>query len=162
MCPVIQPLWQSVSPSFPPSKNPSPIYFSTVNFFADPYAVKELLAPSEPLPGIPLDRFLLLPLDITTSHKLPFGVYMERVDPTFDSSKRPSLESGKSPLVHFTSSFLERTREVMLDFGVDAMELHDIVAVWCAIQNPPVADESGMPQLGEGWKAIKRVFDIER
>lgn len=66
--------------------------------------------------------------------------------------------------MHFTSSFLERTREVMVEFGKDAMELHDIVAVWCAIDNPPVADEvpGAPPALQHGWKAAQRRFDIER
>lgn len=46
----------------------------------------------------------------------------------------------------------------MLEFGKDAMELHDIVAVWCAMQNPSTYDN----RLAEGWVARKRVFDIER
>lgn len=48
----------------------------------------------------------------------------------------------------------------MLSFGKDAMELHDIVAVWCAIMNPP--SEDPVMVLGEGWKMVKRLFDIER
>jgi predicted membrane-bound mannosyltransferase len=83
--------------------------------------VKELLM--QPDKGIPLDRFLLMPLDITTPHELPFPTYQERVDSTFVSTAKPSVASEKCPLVHFTSSFLERTREVMLEFGKDAMEV---------------------------------------
>ncbi|KAF8070328.1 Inosine/uridine-preferring nucleoside hydrolase domain-containing protein [Lyophyllum atratum] len=124
-------------------------------FFADPYAVKDLLLSSEPRLGLPLDRFILLPLDVTTPHELPFPKYKEEIDPTFDSSAIPSLPVGKSPLVHFTSSVLERTREIMLKFGKDAMELHDIVAVWYAIENPPGLD---LPT----WRTRTRVFDIER
>ncbi|KAG5724500.1 hypothetical protein E4T56_gene1891, partial [Termitomyces sp. T112] len=107
------------------------------NFFADPYAVKELLLSLDPQSRLPLDRFLLLPLDITTPHELSFRTYTEVIDQSFNSTAIPSLPSGKSPMVHFTSSFLERTREIMVSFGKDAMELHDIVAVWCAIENPP-------------------------
>ncbi|KAF8893859.1 nucleoside hydrolase [Infundibulicybe gibba] len=129
------------------------------NFFADPYAVKELLVADDHTEGIPLERFLLLPLDITTSHELPFPIYKEVVDPLFDSAKLPSTSFGKSPLVHFTSSFLEQTREVMLKYGKDAMELHDIVAVWCAINVPPAMGETVLPP---GWEAGVRVFDIER
>jgi len=143
--------------------NKSPV--AEFNFFADPYAVKELLFPSHPGVGIPIDRFILIPLDITTPHELPFPVYKERVDPSFESPTAPSVGTcGKPPLTHFTSSFLEMTREIMLSFGKDALELHDIVAVWCAIDNPPVASEvtNGMPTLGKGWKGLKRVFDIER
>ncbi|KAF5385876.1 hypothetical protein D9615_002374 [Tricholomella constricta] len=132
--------------------NTSPV--AEFNFFADPYAVKDLLLSLEPHSGLPLDRFVLVPLDITTLHELPFPVYQERVDPSFDSFANTSL--GKPPLVHFTSSFLERTREIMIKFGKDAMELHDIVAVWCAIENPPNLE------LSAGWKARTRFFDVER
>lgn len=111
--------------------------------------------------GIPLDRFLLIPLDITTPHELPFPLYKEIVDPTFENTKFPSISGDKSSIAHFTSSFLERTREIMLAFGKDAMELHDIVAVWCAIANPPFAN--GKPvALAPGWQGARRVFDIER
>ncbi|KAL0956158.1 hypothetical protein HGRIS_002319 [Hohenbuehelia grisea] len=138
--------------------NTSPV--AEFNFFADPYAVRELLHPSQPELGLPLERFLMLPLDITTPHELPFPVYKAQVDPTFENTSCPSLSKDKSPLTHFTSSFLERTREVMLEFGKDAMELHDIVAVWCAIENPPVADAA--TPLNRGWKASRRTFEIER
>ncbi|KAG6862337.1 hypothetical protein C0995_016035 [Termitomyces sp. Mi166 len=134
--------------------NTSPV--AEFNFFADPYAVKELLLSLDPQSRLPLDRFLLLPLDITTPHELPFQVYTEAIDPSFDSTAVPSLPLGKSSLVHFTSSFLERTREIMLSFGKDAMELHDIVAIWCAIENPPGCE------LSPGWKTRSRIFDIER
>jgi len=46
----------------------------------------------------------------------------------------------------------------MLEFGKDAMELHDIVAVWCAIENPPAANSTIAP----GWEGTTRIFDIER
>lgn len=135
-----------------------------VNFFADPYAVQQLLTPkdSHPLPHLPLDRFFLLPLDITTPHELRFPYYKEAVDPTFHSTAAPSIQSAKSPLMHFTSSFLERTREVMLEFGKDAMELHDIVAVWCAIANPPMGKNTEDGILSPGWRMVKRKFEIER
>ncbi|KAK7472934.1 hypothetical protein VKT23_001039 [Stygiomarasmius scandens] len=127
------------------------------NFFADPYAVKELLCPHDPASGFPLDRFYMLPLDITTPHELPFPVYKTKVDPAFESAAKPSLALDKSPLAHFTSSFLEQTRVVMLQFGKDAMELHDIVAVWFAVSNPSQEDA-----LSSGWKVSKRIFDVER
>ncbi|KAI0743470.1 nucleoside hydrolase [Daedaleopsis nitida] len=153
--------------------NTSPV--AEFNFFADPYAVKELLTPDVPDQGFPLDRFLLLPLDITTPHELPFPLYKTAVDPAFESTASPSRPDGKPPLVHFTSAFLERTREVMVEFGKDAMELHDIAAVWCALANPPVdvsaVDEYGTsrssmtsksPVLQEGWKVTRRKFAVER
>ncbi|KAH6914181.1 Inosine/uridine-preferring nucleoside hydrolase domain-containing protein [Coprinopsis sp. MPI-PUGE-AT-0042] len=135
------------------------------NFFADPFAVKELIL-DDTRTGLPLDRFILLPLDITTPHELPFArVYKKFVDPEFENSSTPSKPDGKSPITHFTSSFLERTRELMIEFGLkDAMELHDIVAVWCAICNPPIQGKvpEGSCGLNEDWVARKRVFDIER
>ncbi|OCH95134.1 nucleoside hydrolase [Obba rivulosa] len=142
--------------------NTSPV--AEFNFFADPYAVRELLTPPAPSRGLPLERFVLLPLDITTPHELPFPIYTRKVDPSFHSTKQPSQLAGKPPITHFTSAFLERTREIMLEFGKDAMELHDIVAVWCAIANPPVPEqeEGAMPALTSGWRAIKRKFDVER
>ncbi|KAF9474572.1 nucleoside hydrolase [Pholiota conissans] len=139
--------------------NTSPV--AEFNFFLDPFAVKELLISTDLHGGLPLDRFLWLPLDVTLQHELPFSAYKSAVDPTLDGPALPSSPDGKTALVHFTSSFLERTREIMLQFGKDAMELHDIVAVWCAIENPPFADNQPMT-LGAGWKGRPRVFDIER
>ncbi len=125
--------------------------------YADPFAVRELLLPSEDgETRLPLDRFLLLSLDITTDHELSFPLYRELVDSAFSSSLQPSVQSGKAPLHHFTSSFLERTREIMLQFGKDGMEMHDVVAVWCAIENPPAAP------LKNGWIVGERKFDVER
>jgi hypothetical protein len=132
-----------------------------VNFFADPYAVKELLISTPLHQGLPLNRFVLLPLDITTPHELPFPEYRRDVDPAFYNSSLPSNSVNKSPLIHFTSSFLERTREKMLQYGKDALELHDVVAVWCAIENPPLLDAAHMV-LAPDWQGCKRVFDIER
>lgn len=49
------------------------------------------------------------------------------------------------------------------EYNNDAMELHDITALWCAVMNPPVDDESlpGTPVLVEGWEATRRHFKIE-
>lgn len=49
----------------------------------------------------------------------------------------------------------------MLQFGKDAVELHDVVAVWCAIENPPLLDTASM-SLAPDWQGCKRIFDIER
>ncbi|EJD03116.1 nucleoside hydrolase [Fomitiporia mediterranea MF3/22] len=155
--------------------NTSPV--AEFNFFADPYAVKELLIDG----ALPLDRFLLLPLDVTTPHDFSFPQYTAQIDPTFvlasekpkqavckeeeEAEGRMERSKSKSPLVHFSSAFLERTREVMREFGKDVMELHDVVAVWCAAQNPPQLiedDPHGVPRLQEGWRAQQRLFEIER
>ncbi|KAH7926519.1 nucleoside hydrolase [Leucogyrophana mollusca] len=142
--------------------NTSPV--AEFNFFADPFAVKELLMPAEPGLGLPLERFILLPLDITTPHELSFKYYTQKVDSQFNCSANPSQARGKAPLCHFTSSFLERTREIMNEFGKDAMELHDIVAIWCAIENPPEGPgkTTDLPKMAHGWAVTGRTFDIER
>lgn len=129
--------------------------------------MKEVLEPESPEQVFPLERFLLVPLDVTTPHEISFPYYKEHVDPTFDTTANPSDPSQKAPLVHFTSSFLERTREVMLLFGKDAMELHDIVAVWVAIENPPLSDEGlalakSAPVLQGKWSAVHKKFQVER
>lgn len=49
----------------------------------------------------------------------------------------------------------------MLQFGKDAVELHDVVAVWCAIENPPLLDTVPMA-LAPNWQGCIRIFDIER
>ncbi|KAF8265057.1 Inosine/uridine-preferring nucleoside hydrolase domain-containing protein [Lactarius quietus] len=51
------------------------------NFFADPFAVAEVLTSADT--RIPPERVLLLPLDITGSHFLPFATYSTHVDPSF-------------------------------------------------------------------------------
>ena len=96
--------------------------------------MKELLV-DEQAP-VPKERFLILPLDITTPHELPFPVYTERVDTTFPSTTTTTTTTAwnstgsvaathlrSNPVVHFTSAFLRRTRTVMREFGKDAMEL---------------------------------------
>jgi len=50
----------------------------------------------------------------------------------------------------------------MVSYGKDAMELHDIVAVWCAIENPPIQEGGETGTLSPGWKGLYRTFDIER
>lgn len=128
--------------------------------------MKELLEP--PTLIFPHSRWLLIPLDITTPHELPFPLYEQRIDRAFGSTSQPSEAQGKAPIVHFTSAFLERTREVMKMFGKDAMELHDIVAVWCACDNPPASDEEvkqvggAVRALHQGWAAVPRRFQVER
>lgn len=91
--------------------------------------MKELLVDEQS--PIPKERFLILPLDITTPHELPFPVYTERVDTTFPGTTTTGNTSESvaathlrsNPIAHFTSAFLRRTRTVMREFGKDAMEL---------------------------------------
>jgi len=125
-----------------------------INFFADPYTVDKVLV--SPTMRLPLARVLLLPLDITSSHLLPFSGYVAHVDPAF-ATDRPSVSTAKAHLTHFTSAFLRRTRSVMRAYGRDGMELHDITAVWAAIAHPP-----GLEGCAEGWVARRRLFLMER
>ena len=107
-----------------------------------------------PTTRLPLARVLLLPLDITSAHLLPFRSYTTRIDPAFAIDRPPV---PKTPLTHFTSAFLRRTRGVMRAFGKDAMELHDIAAVWAAIAYPPEQEGSA-----PGWTVRRRLFKMER
>lgn len=51
----------------------------------------------------------------------------------------------------------------MLSFGKDAMELHDPVAVWFVIENPPGKESTGQsPVLKPGWRTTRRQFQVER
>lgn len=137
--------------------------FLPVNFFADPHAVYNVLTPAIPDQGFPHERFILVPLDVTTLHELPFPVYKAEVDPGFESMRSPSIPAGKPPLLHFTSAFLERTREVMLSFGKDVMHLHDPLAVWFTIENPPGKESTSQPPLlKHGWRTTRRQFQVER
>jgi hypothetical protein len=126
----------------------------SVNFFTDPFAVDEVLI--SPVTRVPPARVLLVPLDITTFHALPFSSYIAHVDPSF-AADQPSVPTGKTPLAHFTSAFLRRTRGIMRASGRDAVELHDIAAVWAAIAHPP-----GSEKPTPGWAFRRRLFQIER
>ena len=125
-----------------------------VNFFADPFAAAEVLTTEST--RLPPERVLLLPLDITNSHLLPFSTYSTHVDPAF-ASDTPSIPADKTPLTHFSSAFLRRTRHVMRALGQDGMQLHDIAAVWAAIAHPP-----GLEGAARGWTVRRRRFEMER
>lgn len=136
--------------------NTSPV--SEFNTFADPYA-------SSILYSLSLPHLYLFPLDITTQHTLPFPLYTTRVDPTFKDTKSPSQPTeGKLPLVHFTSSFLEQTREVMSRFGEpDGLELHDPMVVWAVIEWTQfgVKERVEGSEGGKGWEWQRREFEVE-
>ncbi|GJJ06362.1 hypothetical protein Clacol_000553 [Clathrus columnatus] len=116
--------------------------------------------------NLPLERVFILPLDLTGSHILPFAEYKERVDTSFENTQRSSRPEEKTPLVHFTSAVLEMTREIMLGFGIDGMELHDPVAMWCAIANPQILEHDYNGNSGDDlkpkWNKRKRAFQVER
>lgn len=52
----------------------------------------------------------------------------------------------------------------MNERGKDAMEMHDVAAVWAAVANPPVQDaaEEADYGLADGWNVTRRKFVMER
>ncbi|GAA6050528.1 hypothetical protein JCM3770_005584 [Rhodotorula araucariae] len=141
--------------------NTSPV--AEFNYYADPYAAQTLFALS-------LSSLYIFPLDLTSYLTLPFAEYTARVDPSFADTASPSQPTGKAPLTHFTSAFLERTREVMRQFGGDAMEQHDPTVVyalidWARARRAGVtgmgAGDGDEGELAPGW-GYKRVdFEVE-
>ncbi|GAA5991562.1 hypothetical protein JCM10908_005764 [Rhodotorula pacifica] len=101
--------------------NTSPV--AEFNYYADPHAAQTIFA-------LALPHLYILPLDLTSYLVLPFSLYQSAVDPSFADTTSPSQAEGKRPLVHFTSSFLERTREIMRSFGSEMMEQHDPTVVY--------------------------------
>ncbi|BGP29133.1 hypothetical protein JCM10296v2_000871 [Rhodotorula toruloides] len=104
--------------------NTSPV--AEFNYYADPFAAQTIFS-------LALPNLYILPLDLTSYLTLPFSLYASAVDPSFSSTRSPSNPATKSPLTHFTTSFLERTVEIMRSFGGDAMELHDPTVLYCLI-----------------------------
>lgn len=139
---------------------------SEYNYYADPFAASMIFSLSLP-------HLYIFPLDTTTSLTLPFSLYTSLVDPLFVDTSSPSFPSdGKPPLVHFTSAFLEGTREVMRRFGGEAMELHDPTVVgalieWVESGRGGVGGREGEGEEvvegefapGWGWKRVE--FEVE-
>ncbi|BGP37004.1 hypothetical protein JCM10449v2_000908 [Rhodotorula kratochvilovae] len=141
--------------------NTSPV--AEFNYYADPYATRTLFALSLP-------TLYIFPLDLTSYLTLPFSSYTALVDPAFGDTSSPSCAEGKAPITHLTSSFLERTREVMAQFGGDAMEQHDPTVVYALIdwarakragRAVDAGNEEDEGELAPGW-GYKRVdFEVE-
>ncbi|CAD6577837.1 MAG: hypothetical protein CYPHOPRED_000385 [Cyphobasidiales sp. Tagirdzhanova-0007] len=139
--------------------NTSPV--AEFNVYADATAANEVFSHSSSLP------IYLLPLDVTSTHLLPWSQYTSFVDPSFPS---PAPASSLSPLTRFTSSFLRHTQEVMAQYGKSAMELHDPLAVYLAMHYTPSPSASGsttssagpnLVQLTDEWHVEKREFVVE-
>lgn len=136
------------------------------NYYADPFAAQTIVS-------LALPNLYILPLDLTSYLTLPFSLYTSAVDPSFSSTRSPSNPTTKSPLTHFTSSFLERTVEIMRSFGGNAMELHDPTVVYCLIdwarngRTRNEASERGFGVDGEegevapGWAWRHYDFEVE-
>lgn len=133
--------------------NTSPV--AEFNTYADPVAASTIFS-------LGCSSLHLFPLDITTPHTLPFDLYALLVDEHFVDTLTPSRAHMKAPLVHFTSAFLERTREVVRRFGGVEMEMHDPLVVWAAIEwsrsGGKVVKEG---QFAPGWKWERKEFEVE-
>jgi inosine-uridine nucleoside N-ribohydrolase len=118
------------------------------NCYADPYAASMMLEAVKS----GLFPMFLAPLDITTPHQIPFS---DLIHSSYPDNPDPSL----TPLQHLTSAMLGRVRGLHVSFGLpDAMEMHDPVAVWYAIQHAHLPAN----QLAQGWKVKARQFKVER
>ncbi|GAA6006924.1 uncharacterized protein JCM10292_000361 [Rhodotorula paludigena] len=131
------------------------------NYYADPFAAQLLFALSLP-------HLYIFPLDLTSYLALAFSDHQTFVDPTFSDTKSPSKPEGKSPLVHFTSSFLERTLEVMTSYGSDAMEQHDPTVIYALMAwararmtNGAVGVSGDEEELAPGWRFKRVDFEVE-
>ena len=97
------------------------------NIFNDPFAAKELFEADPSInptsPFLPLDRVLLIPLDITSTHTLFYPTYTSLVDPSFIYGQDVKRVREKYPLTYFTSAFLQGMRaETIQSGGRDALE----------------------------------------
>ncbi|GAA5984783.1 hypothetical protein JCM11641_002739 [Rhodosporidiobolus odoratus] len=139
--------------------NTTPV--SEYNYYADPYAADTIFQ-------LALPHLFIFPLDITTYLTLPFATYKATVDPAFEDTKTPSQPEGKSPLAHFTSSFLEGTKEIMASFGGDAMELHDPTVVYALIDwakgralSTDIEEGAETGEFAPGWTWSQVAFEVE-
>lgn len=140
------------------------IQVAEFNYYADPYAAKTIFA-------LALPHLYILPLDLTSYLVLPFSLYQSAVDPTFADTSAPSVADGKRPLVHFTSSFLERTREIMRSFGSELMEQHDPTVVYALMDwarshasergSNEVSEAGDRGALAPGWEWRHVDFEVE-
>ncbi|KAF8604149.1 nucleoside hydrolase [Ceratobasidium sp. AG-I] len=125
------------------------------NFFADPKAVTFVMdaAKSERI------NLVLAPLDLTTSHAVPFSHLIHPLLASGPLLSGPDLSIAMTPLRAFTSVILHRVRRVSRELGIpDAFAMHDPLAVWVALAHAGVP--RGAPLI-TGWGIEKRDFVIE-
>ena len=108
------------------------------NFFADASATQVVLDAA----SANLFPFLLVPLDVTGNHTVPF----DRLIPREAGANEGVLEG-------FVSAMLRRPRLFYKKLGLpDDFEMHDPLAAWLVIHG----------REEKGWKIKKRQFIIER
>lgn len=158
--------------------NTSPV--AEFNCFADPYAAAEILD------AVKAGAFpcVMAPLDITTPHDVPFTdlIHPSIIRKAAESTSSPSDTASPAtadavadaaaptPLEGFIGNMLLRVRGLQASFGLpDAMEMHDPVAVWYAVQNADLpaigtAQAQGASTQSEenGFTLQQRDFKIER
>ncbi|KAK8854931.1 hypothetical protein IAR55_003670 [Kwoniella newhampshirensis] len=150
-------VWMGGALDHPGNTSPS----AEFNCFADPYAADQIL---EAVKSGQIE-LIMAPLDITTPHMIPFfDLIHPSVIPIPNESGEVTAKPDPTPLESFVSAMLVRVRGLQASFGLpDAMEMHDPVAVWYAIANPPGGRTRGeAPVLGQGWELKQREFLIER
>jgi hypothetical protein len=139
--------------------NTSPV--AEFNCFADPYALAELIdnvkggtqpaAHAPEAPRFPF-RFTFAPLDITTPHTVGFT---DLLYPGLVPGNDPAAYPPPTHLQAFTTAFLLRVRWLQEKFGhADAMEMHDPLAVWYAIEHATGPNDQ--------WTTTPRDFGVER
>lgn len=122
------------------------------NCFADPYAAAEVLTAVKQ----GLFPLVMAPLDITTPHLIPF------TDLIHPSITGDAPASEPTPIEAFVGAMLVRVRGLQASFGLpDAMEMHDPVAVWYAVENAALPS-IGVAQPKDGFVLRQRDFQVER
>ncbi|EJD43942.1 nucleoside hydrolase [Auricularia subglabra TFB-10046 SS5] len=126
----------SMGGTFEAPGNTSPV--AEFNVFADPHAAHVVFSASPTLP------LLLVPLDITSRHTLPFSALIH--------------ESPSALLPALISTVLARPRRVLADLGYtgDVIEMHDPLAAYFVVKH--AAADNLLP----GWKTVWRTFLTER
>ena len=98
---------------------------------------------------------VLLPLDITSQHTIPFSTLIRPPTISEEEEEPTSIRS-------FLNAMLSRPRIILRAFGLmgDVFEMHDPLAAWFVIQHA----EAGIAgtELRDGWETTRRDFVIER
>jgi inosine-uridine nucleoside N-ribohydrolase len=140
-------IWMGGAMDVPGNTSPS----AEFNCFADPYAADQILAACKQ----GAFKLIMAPLDITSPHTVPFDDLI--VTKPEDDVAKQDKNGVPGPLRVFISSFLHRVRGLQASFGApDAMEMHDPLAIWYAIDN------ADLPTGSNGWETEQRDFKIER